>query len=193
MRKMTCQAWALAGGLGALGLLAGGCGDTSDTSATSPTSATSEVGGAGKTVTVTATDYKFEGLPKSVKAGTKLEIVNASTKELHEIVASRLPDTEKRPVAELLKLPEKELEALFPPGPPALVVLAAPNRGAPIPAVGDGTLTAKGRYMIGCFVPTGADPAAYLKAAEASTGGPPDVPGGAPHIAQGMFGEITVT
>jgi len=184
MRKMTCQAWALAGGLGALGLLAGACGDTSDTS---------DAGGAGKTVVVTATDYKFEGLPKSVKAGTKLELTNVSTKELHETVAVRIPDTEKRPVSELVKLPETELQALFPPGPPALVVLAAPNRGAPIPAVGDGTLTEKGRYMISCFIPTGADPAAYLKAAEAATDGPPDVPGGAPHVEQGMFGEITVT
>jgi len=184
MKKMTCRTWALAGGLGALSLLAGACGDTSDTS---------EVGGAAKTVTVTATDYKFEGLPKSMKAGTKLELVNASTKEVHELVVSRIPDTEKRPVSELVKLPEKEQEALFPPGPPALVVVAAPNRGAPIPAVGDGTLTEKGRYMVACFIPTGADPAAFLKAMEAATDGPPDVPGGAPHIAEGMFGEITVT
>ncbi len=184
MRKMTCQAWAWAGGLGALGLLAAACGETSDGGGAS---------GAGKTITVTATDYKFEGLPKSVKAGTKLELVNASTKELHELVVGRIPDTEKRPVSVLVKLPEKELEALFPPGPPALVVLATPNRGAPIPAVGDGTLTDKGRYMVTCFIPTGADPAAYLKAAEAATDGPPDVPGGAPHIEQGMFGEITVT
>ncbi len=163
------------------GLLAGACGDTSD------------AGGAGKTVTVTATDYKFEGLPKSIKAGTKLELVNASTKELHELVVQRIPDTEKRPVSELVKLPEKESEAIFPPGPPALVVLATPNRGAPIPAVGDGTLKEKGRYLVLCAIPTGADPAAYLKAAEAATDGPPDVPGGAPHVEQGMFGEITVT
>ena len=191
MRKMTCQAWALAGGLGALSLFAGACGETSDSASTSDS--TSGAGGAGKTVTVTATDYKFEGLPKSVKAGTKLELVNTSTKELHEMVVARLPETEKRPVSELLKLPDKELEALFPPGPPALVVLATPNRGAPIPAVGDGTLTEKGRYMVTCFIPTGADPAAYLKAMEAATDGPPDVPGGAPHVAQGMFGEFTVT
>ena len=180
MRKMTCKAWASAGGLGALGLLAGACGETSD------------AGGAGKTVKVTASDYKFEGLPKSVKAGTKLEFVNVSNKELHELVALRIPDAEKRPVSELVKLPEKEQEALFPPGPPALVVLATPNRGAPIPAVGDGTLTEKGRYAVLCSIPTGADPAAYLKASEAATDGPPKVAGGAPHTEQGMFGEIIV-
>lgn len=191
MRKMTCQAWALAGGLGALGLLAGACGDTSDTSATS---ATSEVGGAGKTVTVTATDYKFEGLPKTMKVeSTKLTLTNASTKEVHELVAIRIPDAEKRPVSELVKLPEAEQEALFPKGPPPLVLVAPPNGAAQITALGDGTLKEKGRYMVACYIPTGADPAAYLKAMEAATNGPPEVPGGAPHFTQGMFGEIIVT
>ena len=185
MRKMTCQAWALAGGLGALGLLAGACGDTSDTS---------EAGGAGKTVTVTATDYKFEGLPKSMKAGsTKLMLTNTSTKEVHELVAFRIPDAEKRAVSELVKLPEKEQEALFPKGPPPLVLVAPPNGAAQITALGDGTLKEKGRYAVVCFIPTGADPAAYLKAMEAATDGPPQVAGGAPHTEQGMFGEITVT
>ncbi len=180
MRKMTCQAWALAGGLGALGLLAGACGDTSD------------AGGAGKTITVTATDYKFEDLPKSMKEGTKLALTNTSTKEVHELVAFRIPDAEKRPVSELVKLPEAEQEALFPKGPPPLVLVAPPNGAAQITALGDGSLTEKGRYAVVCFIPTGADPAAYLKAMEAATDGPPNVPGGAPHLPQGMFGEITV-
>jgi len=181
MRKMTCQAWAMAGGLGALGLLAGACGDTSD------------AGGAGKTVTVTASDYKFEGLPKSMKEeSTKLTLTNASTKEVHELVAFRIPDAEKRPVSELVKLPMAEQEALFPKGPPPLVLVAPPNGAPQITALGDGTLKEKGRYAVVCFIPTGADPAAYLKAAEAATDGPPDVPGGAPHVTQGMFGEITV-
>lgn len=180
MKKMTCRAWTLAGGVAALSVLAPACGDTADS------------GGAGKTVTVTAADYKFEGLPKSMKTTTKLALTNTSTKEVHELVALRIPDAEKRPASELVKLPEAEQEALFPKGPPPLVLLAPPNGAAQITALGDGTLKEKGRYLVLCSIPTGADPAAYLKAVEAATDGPPDVPGGAPHLTQGMFGEIIV-
>ena len=168
------QAWA--SGLLALGLLAGACSDD----------------GGGGTRTVTAKDYEFEDLPSSVKAGTKLVLTNASTKEVHELVAMRLADTEKRSADELVKLPEDQLEALFT-GPPAMV-LAAPPGGVPqIAAVGDGTLAEKGRYLVLCFIPTGADPGAYLKAAQAAGNGPPpQVAGGPPHAAQGMYGQITV-
>lgn len=179
MTKMTY--WALAGSLSALGLLAGACGNTTD------------AGAAGKTVTVTATDYKYAGLPKSMTTTTKLALTNASTKEVHELVAMRIPDTEKRPAAELVKLPEAQQEALFPPGPPALVLIAPLSGAAQITAVGDGTLKEKGRYLVLCSIPIGADPGAYLKAVQAATDGPPNVPGGAPHLTAGMFGEITVT
>lgn len=182
MQKMNCHTRWWAGVLLGLSLVAGACGNTADT------------GAAAKTVTVTASDYKYQGLPKTMKAGsTKLMLTNASTKEVHELVVQRIPDAEKRPVSELVKLPEKEQEALFPQGPPPLVLVAPPNGAAQIAALGDGTLKEKGRYLVACFIPTGADPAAYLKAMEAATDGPPEVPGGAPHFEQGMFGEITVT
>jgi hypothetical protein len=61
-----------------------------------------------------------------------------------------------------------------------------------IPAVGDGTLSEPGRYLILCSIPTGADPDEYLKAAAESQGGPPEVPGGPPHLVNGMYGEIVV-
>ncbi len=127
-----------------------------------------------------------------MKAGTTLTLKNSSSKELHEMVVVKLPDTEKRSADELIKLPEAQFEAISP-GPPALVRLRPPGGGPEIPALGDGKLTEKGRYLVVCSIPTGADPAAYLKAAEAATDGPPDVPGGAPHVTQGMFGEIIVT
>ena len=41
------------------------------------------------------------------------------------------------------------------------------------------------------MIPTGADPAVYLEAAAASDG-PPQVDGGPPHVAHGMFAELTV-
>jgi hypothetical protein len=76
-------------------------------------------------------------------------------------------------------------------GAPATVLLAAPG-GPQIAAVGDGTLTRPGRYAIVCVIPTGADPDAYLQAAAESDEGPPEVDGGPPHIAQGMFAELVV-
>lgn len=150
-------------------------------------------GGGSDTETVTAVDYSFQDLPSSVQAGTTLELKNASTKELHEMVVFRIPDNEQRPVQELVRLPEDQLMAVFGQGGPAMVLLAPPGGGDVIKAVGDGKLTEKGRYAVACFIPTGVDPTAYLTATEAAGGGPPDLPdAGPPHIAQGMFGQITV-
>ncbi len=103
----------------------------------------------------------------------------------------RLADDEKRPVAQLVNLPEAEAGKVFA-GQPAMVLIAPPNGGEMIKAVGDGKLTEKGRYAVICNIPIGADPAAFLAAMQSSQGGPPNVPGGPPHLTQGMFGEITV-
>ena len=147
-------------------------------------------GGGGGTRTVTASDYRFENLPRSVQAGTTLKLRNESTTELHEMVLFRLPDDEKRAVEDLVRLPEDELLAVFS-GEAAMVLLAPPNRGDQIAAVGTGKLTERGRYAVLCFVPTGADPGAFLEAA-ATSDGPPQVAGGPPHLAHGMFAEIIV-
>ena len=72
------------------------------------------------------------------------------------------------------------------------MLLASPGDGEVIKALGDGKLTEKGRYLVVCFIPTGADPAAYLQAVQSSSDGPPDVAGGPPHVTQGMYGAITV-
>ena len=148
-------------------------------------------GGGDDTKTVTAADYSFQNLPKEVDAGTTLKLENKSTKELHEMVLIRIPDSETRPMSDLVKLPESELDRIFA-GEPAMVLLRPPGSGEQINAVGDGKITEKGRYAVICAIPTGADPAAYLAAAQSSQGGPPNVPGGAPHFTQGMFGEIKV-
>ncbi len=145
-------------------------------------------------VEVTATDYRFTGLPATVKAGTLLTLTNASTKEVHELVAIRLPDTERRPVGELARLPMDQLEALLS-SPPAAALVAPPGRGPQIVGVGDGSLKERGRYLVLCFVPTGADPAAFLNAAKAAqgSGGPPQpVAGGPPHFAEGMYAQVIV-
>lgn len=172
MKTRTTHNWALAGALAAMAVLATACGGGDDTK------------------TVTAVDYAFENLPKSVSAGTTLQLKNSSAKELHEMVVVRIPDGERRPVQELVNLPEAEQEAIFGSGEPAMVLLAPPGGGEVIKAVGDGKLTAKGRYAVVCYIPLGADPAAYLNAPPSD--GPPQVAGGPPHVTQGMFGEITV-
>ena len=166
--------------------------DAAATDDTTTTSTTEAVAGAG-TVEVVASDYKFENLPAEIDAGTKVVFSNSSTKELHEFVALRIPDTETRPVSELVALPEAEVDAIFGAAEPATVLLAPPGGAETIPAVGDGTISEPGRYAVVCFIPTGADPAAYLAAAQSESEGPPDVPGGAPHVTNGMFAELKVS
>lgn len=175
-------------------LVVAGCGDDDDVAddetTTTVAPADDRTEEAGEPIAVTAVDYAFEGLPGSVESGAQLTLVNDSTAEVHELVAFRLPDDETRTAEELFALPQAELEALLA-GPPAMVLVAPPASDG-FPAVGDGTVTEAGRYVVACFIPTGADPDAYLAAAQASQGGPPDVPGGPPHTANGMFGEFTV-
>ena len=161
----------------ALGLLAAACGDDS---------ANSHSSAKASTVNVKAVDFGFEGLPASVKAGTTLKLTNESTREAHELVAVKLPDNERRSVAELLKLPEEQLMGLFT-GPPALVLLAPPGGGEQIVAEGDGTLREPGRYLVLCNVPTGADARAFMNST-----GPGQVTGGAPHHVHGMYAEVMV-
>ncbi len=168
----TTRRWVSAGAIAALALLGSACSDDGDT-------------------TVTAADYRFENLPKSVDSGTTLTLKNSSTKELHEMVLIRLKDGEKRSIEQLVALPEAESEQAFA-GEPAMVLIAPPGGGDVIKAVGDGKLTEKGRYLVVCSIPTGADPAAFLKASEATPDGPPKGFNGAPHFTMGMYGEITV-
>jgi len=174
----------------ALTLAAGmaACGDDDDDEGA--TSSTTEAT-APETVEVTAVDYGYEGLPDDpIASGTRLTLTNSSTKELHELVAFLLPEDEERSAEEIAKLPEAELGQLFA-GEPATVLLALPDGGDMIPAVGDGSVTEAGRYVVFCAIPVGADPQAYLDAAETSQG-PPEVEGGPPHFTQGMYGELTV-
>ena len=96
---------------------------------------------------------------------------------------------ETRPVSDLLKLPASELGSAI--GQPATALLAPPGQEQ-IPAVGDGTLTEPGRYLVMCSIPTGVDPAAYLKAAAEAGGKQPQVAGGSPHFTAGMLAELTV-
>jgi hypothetical protein len=173
----------LTGGLAACGDDDADAASDSTDATTSTTSATPPV------VEVTAVDYAFEGVPETLPAGGRLWLTNVSEVELHELIAFMVPADEERSPEELAALPEAELEGLFT-GPPAAVLLAPPNDGAQINAVGDGTLTEPGRYVLFCAIPLGADPDAFLNAPPSD--GPPEVEGGPPHFTEGMVGEITV-
>lgn len=164
---------------------------TSPATTASPTTAPPETSApaAGEPVVVTALDYAFVGLPERVAPGTTFVLENSSSQELHELVAVRLPDDETRSVAELLQLPQEELEALFP---FVETVIIAPPNTTGFPVEGTGTLSEPGRYAIICAIPTGADPEAFMAAAAEAEGGPPEVEGGPPHFVQGMFGEVVV-
>lgn len=157
-----------------LALVVGACGRTG----TEPT-----------TIEVTALDYAYQGLPQTVPAGSTLTMSNDSTREVHELVAIRLPEDETRAVADLVADSEA-LPALFP---HVTTVIVAPPGEDGVAVEGTGELVEPGRYAIICVIPTGADPQAYITAAAESEGGPPDVPGGPPHIVHGMFAELTVT
>lgn len=160
-------------------LLAAACGDDDDSSSADDDGS----------VEVVAVDYRFEDLPGSVPQGTRLTLRNESTIELHELVVLRLPDGEERSVDQLLALPEEELEFLADSEP--TMVLIAPPGGPGQAVVGDGSVLEPGRYAVICAIPLGADPAAYIEAAQTSDG-PPDVAGGPPHFAEGMYAELVV-
>lgn len=163
-------------GLAILGLLTGtACGDDTATAST---------------LDVEMADFHYGGLPDTVTAGTEITVHNDSEHELHELVAVRLPDGDDRAVSEIV---ESDLGELFAAGPPSLVVLAEPGSADNVVAVGDGTLTEPGRYLLICTIPTGVDPGTYLHAAAASNGEPPQVDGGPPHFVHGMYAELTVT
>lgn len=173
------------------------CGEDRASSEAEPSTSTSSVVhetpttgvGHDNHVEVNAVDFAFEGLPATIEAGTRLSLRNAAAHELHELVAFRLPDGETRTVSDLLKLPASELGSVI--GQPATVLLAPPGQEQ-IPAVGDGTLTEPGRYLVMCSIPTGVEPAAYLKAAAEAGGKQPQVAGGPPHFTAGMLAELTV-
>jgi len=184
-------------------LLFAGCGsDSDDGAATEPdvsappatdaSADTAAPSGTVETVEIMAADYAFSNVPAAIAPGTKLSLTNSSTVELHEMVVFRNPDDETRSIEELVALPEAEQDAIFGDGPPAIVQLAMPGSDEPIPALGDGTLTEPGRYAMVCFIPQGVDPQEYMDAAESGGDGPPDVAGGPPHAALGMYAEFTV-
>lgn len=191
-----------------LSLGLGACGDDDDAAASDPQTteapdatgpngdAPDEEGTNGEegtddapTLEIVAVDFGFEGLPETIEAGTRLTLRNEAPGELHELVAFRLPDDETRSIEEIVQLDPAEMQGVL--GEPTTVILAPPNSEQVATPVGDGTLSEPGRYALICMIPTGADPDEFMEAS-ATSDGPPDVAGGPPHIAHGMYAEIEV-
>jgi hypothetical protein len=178
----------MAGGLLLASLLGAGlltaCGSDADQGSAAATSTSRSA--SPRPLVVTATDYAFAGLPDEVPAGTQLRLVNDSSVEIHELVAIRVPDGDDRPVEDLLHDPA--LQSMAP-----TTVIVTPPGADQIPAVGDGTLSEPGRYVVICTIPTGVSPQAFLDAVKAAGGGKPVIPdAGAPHLAHGMFADVVV-
>jgi hypothetical protein len=177
------------------------CGDDDDDAADDgPTVPAASVGTAADTqqiVEVTATDYKFTGLPATAPAGTQFALQNDSTKEVHEMVVIRLPDEVKETVGQILAMTEEEQDALVGDIEPTTVIVALPGEEG-MPVEGDGVITEPGRYAVMCFIPVGADVEKVREAMEAPPGtgpentGQPDIGNGPPHITKGMYAEIVI-
>jgi plastocyanin len=185
----------LAAIVGVVALFAAGCGDDDSDDATDEVDEVADDTGAagadaGDTIVVRGVDYAFEDLPETVGTGTRVSFVNESEDEVHELVAVRILDDVDLSVEELVELPEEEVDQYLEPGPPAMVLVAAPGEEG-FAVVGDGTFSEPGRYAVVCFIPTGADPDEFMAAGEEGDG-PPDVEGGPPHVVHGMFAEVTV-
>jgi hypothetical protein len=141
--------------------------------------------------TVKGFDYEFDGLPDTMAAGSSLAFSNTSTKEAHELAVFRLPDTDTHTISDFATMPMEQLQQTVP-GPPIMVWVAGPSAQGML-TVGNGTITMPGRYLAICEVPTGADPSAYVAAANQAKGAAVSVPGGAPHYMDGMLQPFTVT
>jgi uncharacterized cupredoxin-like copper-binding protein len=150
---------------------------SSDASASPAASAS-----AGAEVTVTAVDFKFEGVPAQVPTGTPMRLVNQG-QEVHEMVVVRKLPTTTQSFEELLAMPGDEAQSLVE---NVGVAFAEPGQtAADVVTAGE-----PGDYLMVCFIPAGTTslPSMDPNASEA-----PSLGTGAPHFTLGMLQEFTVT
>lgn len=168
----------------------GACGGDDDKGAVPDATSTTETPEAdlaadGSTLTIDAVDFAYVDLPDRVEPGTALAMTNGSTEEVHEAVVFRLAGGDTRPAQEIIAAATDPAEI----GEFVGVAVALPGEEAQYPE-GDIVFEEPGRYVIACFIPTGADPQAYAEAI--ATGEPPQGVAGEPHVAHGMFAEVVV-
>ena len=147
--------------------------------------------GGGDVVEITAVDYAFEDVPETVPAGTELTLVNEAEGEVHEMIVYRVDDAQTMTLEEILQGAAED------DGPPpewltfAGMDVALPG-GSGLAPEGPVVLDEPGRYLLLCFIPTGADPAAFEEAVSSGATEAPQVDGGPPHVAHGMAAELRV-
>jgi hypothetical protein len=122
-------------------------------------------------VRVTATDYKYEGIPAAVAAGTVAGTLINQGDEPHEIVIFRIDPGEGRPFRDLISLPQPERGQF-------LTSIETSLSADPGNTDTELLHLAPGRYGAACLIPQGST------AAELSTG--------PPHATIGEAAEFTV-
>jgi hypothetical protein len=125
------------------------------------------------TVTATAVDFRYEGVPETVEAGLTVFVIDnqSAAGEAHEMGVVRLKDDVTLSAEEILALSEEEAQQY--------IEAFGGGMYAPAGEVGGTTVDlAPGRYLYACFIPTGS-----VNGQEGT---------GAPHFTEGMFGEFTV-
>ena len=126
---------------------------------------------------VTASEYKFEGVPDSFDAGTAGILLTNGGNEAHEMAIMRKDEGVTQTWDEILALPEEEAEAL-------VVQVGggfAPTKGSKGLSIVE---LVPGDYVVLCFVPTGTSVGADGTFTEGT---------GVPHFMGGMKEEFTVS
>ncbi len=126
----------------------------------------------GETLDVTATEYKYDGVPDELATGYHVLNFSNEGKEQHEMFAFKINDGVTESVEELLALPEEEVFGKIT---PVNAVFAPPGESD----TGSWNLESPGSYAVVCFVSVGS-------VGETEGDGPP-------HFTEGMVQEFTVT
>jgi hypothetical protein len=140
-----------------------------------------------QTIEATGIDYVFEDVPETTALGSGMTFQNGSDSEAHQLILMSLPEDEDRPVSELARLSPGELGSTL--DHMVGISVAAPGEDGRR-VTGELTFDEPGRYALLCLVPTGADPDEVMQAGHDPR--PPEIDGGPPHAAEGMYAEVTV-
>lgn len=138
-------------------------------------------------IQVVGTDYVYSGVSETAPAGTKIEFINESPGEFHELAVLRVDPADRRTLDDFATLSFADLNDV---GQLIGVALARPGEGTYRTVEGQTRLNLPGRYIIFCTVPVGSDPAEIENQVE--FGPPKQIEGVPSHYQVGMLNEIIV-
>jgi uncharacterized cupredoxin-like copper-binding protein len=125
-----------------------------------------------ETLDVTATEYKYDGIPDELKTGYHVLNFSNEGKEQHEMFTFKVNDGVTESLDEIFALPEEEIFGKIT---PVNAAFAPPGESD----TGSWNLTSPGSYAVVCFIPVGS-------VGETEGDGPP-------HVTEGMVHEFTVS